>query len=146
MEWIAGIIAALGGALAMLIPILVKAFRDIRNNDRKFDRLWHGIIARGYVEAQKCGHLTRLDNGTWHIADPVKAVYGAIGKELRTLYRELKTRLNRPPTNYEYSWAIEEDPTLQIWMVENACPKLGLNQHGCLAIAFVIVSGEEETE
>ena len=136
-------IAAILLAVSVLVPVLAKAFIDIFRIKRRYDILWNGICARGFVEAQKCGHIKKSVDGTWIITDEARTIYVAVGKELRDLFRNLKIRLSRFPTDAEFTWEIEQDPNLQAWMVVEACPKLGVNQHGCLAIACVIVKEQE---
>lgn len=130
-------LAALISALSLFIPVLVKALFDLKRLRSDYKNIWHGIVARGYVEAISLGHLVMKD-GQWHVSEEARNHYGPIAPQLRTIRHNLKVKMGREPSDDELTWAVEQDASLQQWMVDNGCPALGINQHGCLAIACII--------
>ncbi len=108
-----------------------------------YDKVWAGITGRGYVEAEKIGHLKKSCD-SWVISPDARAAYTDIEVGLKEVFMAERHRLQRSPTDPELAWAIESK--YQQWMLGHACPVLGVNQHGCLAIASIIareaVSGE----
>lgn len=135
-------VAAFFAGLAALVPVLIKGWLDVRHvhNDYKF--VWAGIVDRGYVEAVKQGALLGGCQN-WIVSQTANETYREIANELRHIYAYQKIDLKREPTDAEIAWAIEQ--RFQQWMITHACPRLGVNQHGCLAIASVIArSGDNE--
>lgn len=134
------IVAAVTAFVYLLSRLSIKTRRvegDTRKLREDYKRIWLGIVARGFLEAQKSGFLS-LDGETWNTTDEVREVYSEIRLRLRVIYRILKRRLDREPTDAELGWYIELDEGIQQWMFSNGCPQLGLNQHGCIALAAVI--------
>ncbi len=124
-------------AFTALAPILMKILDDLRKLRANNDTLWLGLVARGFVEAQKCGYL-RLDAGVWIVAEKARSVYAEIQPRLQVLCVVLRKKHEREPTDAEVGWSVESNKDLQQWLIDHACPKLGLNQHGCIAIAAVL--------
>ncbi len=100
------------------------------------DVIWGGIIKRGYVEAEKTDCLLPQPGGGWNLTARARREYDPIAADLKMVLQNLRTLLGREPTDETLSWAIEKK--FQDWMQQHACPGLGVNQHGCLAIACVI--------
>lgn len=150
-------ITALVIAVTALLPVLAaflykldkvaKGYRRIEEDNvrlrEEYEKLkdeqrqiWLGVVARGFLEAQKGGFLT-LKDSEWLLTQDVREVYSEIHSKLRGIYRVLKRRWEREPTDAEIGYYVEVDKDLQQWMLEYGCPQLGLNQYGCLAVAAV---------
>jgi hypothetical protein len=131
-------IAALLTALAVFLPVIYKLWTDLRTVKEDQATLWHGIIARGYVEAHLQGLLINTGNPArpWAVAEKARRVFDTIKPTLAATRHRLKQELGREPTDDTLAWIFERD--LQNWFTDTACPALGVHQHGCLAIACVI--------
>ena len=121
----------------LLLPPVLWMLWKIQRLQQDYRTIWHGIVARGFIEAAKCEHM-KFENGRWVVSQNARALYAEIEMRLRDNVRRLAKIYGREPTNEELSWAIEQNSELQAWMIEHGCPTLGVNQHGCLAIACVI--------
>lgn len=134
-------VGALFAGIALLVPVLVKGFVDLRAVKRDYKFVWQGIVERGYVEAMKNGALLGGCQN-WIVSQTANETYREIANELRHIYRYQVIDLKREPTDGELAWAIEQ--RFQSWMVIHACPRLGVNSHGCLAIASVISRSSDQ--
>lgn len=140
---IVAITALLPAVAAFLIKIHKIAKEQIRlkieNAKLKDDyqRVWLGFVARGFLEAQKAGYLV-YEHDEWNTTAAVREVYAEVHDQLRRIYLVLRRKFERDPTDAEISFNIEMDDELQNWMIDHACPTLGINQHGCLALATIV--------
>lgn len=132
-------ITALVIALTGLIPIIIKMRFELKAVKESYDNVWYGIVRRGFVEGVRCSHIERVE-GKWKISDAAKLTYSEISLKLKLLFKSLVLTFGRNPTDEEFAWAVEQDKVFQKWMLEHACPNLGVSQHGCLAIACIIGS------
>lgn len=122
-------------AVSIMVPILVRFWRELVQMRTGYAKVWTGIVQRGFVEAQTLGHLKHICD-SWVVSASARLMYASIAPDLQRLYGQIRQRLGRSPTDDELGWEIEQKH--QKWMLANACPGLGLNEHGCLAIAGII--------
>lgn len=143
MDWTGWYTAA--GILAGIAMIVAKNWSDIRNLRAKhkvlYDEhkvIWHGIVQRGYLEAELLGLTYRTGNPEkpWAVSDRAKIVYAPICPTLKATHEALAKKLGHEPSEDTLAFAFEAE--LQQWMLENACPRLNLKHHGCLAIACIL--------
>lgn len=128
------VITAIGG----LLGILTKFWLDLNQTKRDYDHVWKGIVSRGFLEAQKMRYLIPdvCNETELTVSGKARQVYSEIAPALKSVRRRLAKSYGRSPSDEELGFAIERE--FQNWMLGHACPLLGVNQHGCIAIACVL--------
>ncbi len=136
-------LAAVLTALAGLVTAIGKIWLELRKTQghfkktqEDFDSVWEGIILRGFKEAEVKGHLQPDGEECWTVSADARKVYGEIAPDLKAIRKNLQLTHGGLLSESTLAWAIEQ--RFQKWMLEHACPTLGVNQHGCLAIAAII--------
>lgn len=131
-------LAAVITALSVLITAVAKVWLDLRAVRSQQKTMWRGIVARGYVEAEKIGVLVRTGDPArpWTVSEQGRLVYETIKPTLKATRAKLREKLGREPADDTLAWAFERE--FQQWFLEHACRELGVDQHGCLAVACVI--------
>ena len=131
-------ITALVVAITGLIGAVAKLWMDMRQTKQDYNTIWKGIVERGFLEAEELRVIIRIDgeSKTYMVAENARQIYNDIAEDLKRIRKKLKDSMGKEPSNEVLAWAIERD--FQAWMIANACPKLGVNQHGCLAIACIL--------
>lgn len=128
--------------VAVSASLLASAFvlMALRVRAIRFERqaIWHGIMLRGYVEAEKTGVLKRSGNpqNPWIVSASAAQIYEQVKPTLIATKNKMALELGHQPTDDDLAWTFELE--LQQWFVEHGCPNIGTNQHGCLAVACVI--------
>ena len=137
MDWagVAAFLTALGTFFTVAIPVVVKAFREIKALRKSNDVMWASLVKRGFLEAASKQHIKKVA-GVWQVTDEARKAFAPIVEALRDMRQRLVHGLGKEPDDDELGAAIEME--YQDWLVENICPALKVNQHGCLAIACVL--------
>ena len=133
-------VAAVITALSLLVPAIVKLLFDLRRLRADYAIVWRGLVARGFLEAEYLKHLTFAET-CWIVSSNARSVYEPIAGKLKWLHKGLVQRLGYEPSEDVLAMGIERE--FQAWMLRNACPRLRVNTHGCLAIALVIAREPE---
>lgn len=136
---VAGVVGVIFAFFRKLWQITKTTERIEQDNAKLRDeqrQIWLGTMARGFLEAQSRDFIV-YQSGSWYLGADVREVYAPVHDRLRGVYRTLKRRWEREPTDAEIGYYVEVDKDLRQWMLEYGCPQLGLNQYGCLAVAAV---------
>ena len=118
--------------------------RDYGQMKDDYDAAWRGVVRRGFLEAVQCGYIEVRD-GKVSVSEKAASFYNERLPQLKRVYAEMVLRLKRYPTEEEYQWEVEHDKDIQEWLIGDVCPRLGVNRHGCLAIASALVREHDAT-
>ena len=125
-------------AVPIIVAAIVKILLELEKLRKQTENTFHGQLGRGFIEARQKGCLAIVD-GQMVVSGEARLIFCYIQERLVSVYEKAKKVKGSIPTDDELGFAMEQDRSLQDWIIANACETLRLKAYGCLAVACAMI-------